>query len=126
MALYVTYCSKEKSEEPETLPAISRYSSSRIQQIFEKSDTEGHQFAILSGKYGLIRPDKEIPYYDKLLKQQDLEQMIPKVRKQLQELQASKVVYFTKEVENQRIPYFKLLKEACQKEDIELEKKIIE
>ncbi|WEL23700.1 DUF6884 domain-containing protein [Candidatus Nanohalovita haloferacivicina] len=126
MALYVTYCSKEKSSEEKEIPAICRYSSSRIQKIFEKSNTKGHHFAILSGKYGLIEPEKEIPYYDKLLMQDEVGKMIPKVRDQLQELQASKVVYFTKEIENQRIPYFKLVKKACQKENIEFEKKIIE
>lgn len=82
-------------------------------------------FAILSGKYGLLRPEEEIPFYDKLLRPADVEQMVPKVEKQLKEIEPSCVIYFTRKVEGQRTAYFELIKTACDNSGINFEKRRI-
>ena len=125
MALYVTYCSKDKSREEEKIPAISRYSSARIEKIRELAEKRDQKFAILSGKYGILRPQQKIPFYDKLLGEEDLEEMVQKVEKQLEEMNSEQVIYFTKEVSGQRTPYFELIRRACENTETGFEKRRI-
>lgn len=70
---------------------MDRYLSDRIQQVSEQAKEKEEQFAILSGKYGLLEPEEQIPYYDKLLKKQHLPEMIPEVEKQLQQRESKKL-----------------------------------
>ena len=125
MPLYVTYCSKDKSRDEERIPAISRYSSARIEKIRELAEKRDQKFAILSGKYGILQPQQKIPFYDKLLTDEDLGKTVPKVEKQLEELNPDQVVYFTKEVSGQRIAYFELIRRACESIGTEFEKRRI-
>jgi len=125
MILHLTYCSHNKSKKKEELPALDRYLSDRIQQVSEQAKEKEEQFAILSGKYGLLEPEEQIPYYDKLLKKQHLPEMIPEVEKQLQQRELKKVIYYTREVENERLPYYQLIKHACQNQGIKFQKKQI-
>lgn len=118
MKLHATYCSKDKKKEDGKIPAVQRYSSDRIQKIFQTAKKKDEKFAILSGKYGLLKAGEKIPYYDKLLRKQDIEKLVPKVRKFLREEKISEVIYHTKKVEGQRVPYFQLIKKSCGKEDV--------
>lgn len=126
MTLHITYCSKEKDRTRKDLPAIQRYDSGRINKVKALAEEKEENFAILSGKYGLIGPEEEIPFYDELLRERNIPQLITGVKNFLEAKNVEKVLYHTRKVENERKPYFKLVKNACEGLDIELEKKIIE
>lgn len=126
MTLHITYCSKEKDRTRKDLPAIQRYDSGRINKVKALAEEKEENFAILSGKYGLIGPEEEIPFYDELLRARNIPQLITGVKNFLEAKNVEKVLYHTRKVENERKPYFKLVKNACEGLDIELEKKIIE
>jgi hypothetical protein len=126
MTLHITYCSKEKDRTRKDLPSIQRYDSERIDKIKAYADQRNEKFAILSGKYGLIEPEEEIPFYDELLREKDIPHLITGVKNFLESRNIEKVVYHTKEVKDERRPYFKLLKNACDTLDLEFEKKVIE
>ena len=126
MTLHITYCSKEKDRTRKDLPAIERYDSERINKVKALSEEENENFAILSGKYGLIEAQEEIPFYDELLRERNIPQLITGVKNFLKSNNVEKVIYHTKKVENERKPYFKLVKNACEGQNIELEKRIIE
>lgn len=126
MKLHVTYCSKNKDRTRKNLPAIERYQSERIDRVKTLSEEKDENFAILSGKYGLIEAQEEIPFYDELLRERNIPQLITGVKNFLKSNNVDKVIYHTKKVENERKPYFKLVKNACEGLNIELEKKSIE
>ena len=67
MKIHATYCSAEKSRTPGEIPAIVRYTSRRIQWVNKRAQKHGEAFFIVSGKYGLIKAEEEIAYYDFLL-----------------------------------------------------------
>jgi len=121
MKLHATYCSKNKKKDEGKIPAEERYKSERIQKIFRTAKKKDEKFAILSGKYGLLKPGEKIPYYDKLLEKQDVEELISEVRKFLRQEKISEVVYHTKKVEGQRKPYFQLIKKSCERENIDFQ-----
>ena len=126
MTLHITYCSKDKDRTRKDLPAIERYDSDRIDKIKALAEKRDEDFAILSGKYGLIGPEEKIPFYDELLRERNIPQLITGVRNFLESHNVDKVIYHTRKVENERKPYFKLVKNACEGLNIELEKRIIE
>ena len=74
--LVSTICCREKDRREGTLPAIQRYRSERIDTVARLARDAGLPMAILSGKYGLIYQDKPIPYYDKLMGEGDLGEII--------------------------------------------------
>jgi len=122
MKLHVTYCSKNKDRTRKDLPAIERYQSQRIEKVKALADEKSEKFAILSGKYGLIGPKKEIPFYDELLREKNIPELLTGVKSFLQTKNVEKVIYYTKKVENERRPYFKLIKIACDATGVEFEK----
>lgn len=126
MTLHMTYCSKDKDRTRKDLPAIERYDSDRIDKIKALAEKRDEDFAILSGKYGLIGPEEKIPFYDELLRERNIPQLITGVKNFLESHNVDKVIYHTRKVENERKPYFKLVKNACEGLNIELEKRIIE
>ena len=126
MTLHITYCSKDKDRTRKDLPAIERYDSDRIDKIKALAEKRDEDFAILSGKYGLIGHEEKIPFYDELLRERNIPQLITGVKNFLESHNVDKVIYHTRKVENERKPYFKLVKNACEGLNIELEKRIIE
>ena len=125
MKLHITYCSKNKREDEGKLPAIQRYNSERIKRIKQLADSKREDFAILSGKHGLITAKTQLTYYDKLLQKEDVKILLPKVRKFLRNKKPAKIIYHTKEVKNERKPYFNLIETASKQEEIKFEKKLI-
>ena len=64
MDVLITTCSKEKRLDAGLLPAAQRYVSVRIAAVVARGQRLGLTVFILSGKYGLLRPDEEIEWYD--------------------------------------------------------------
>lgn len=63
MALWVTYCSKDKNNITEGSPA-KLYRSRRISSFIEFCEGNGLRWAVLSAKYDLFLPNEEHGPYD--------------------------------------------------------------
>jgi len=96
MIAFCTYCSREKSHEPGNIPAIRRYRSARIDRVFCAASMLKLGFFILSGQYGLLRPCDCIPWYDHLLRAEEVSTLADTVSAQCQEHKITKLIYFTK------------------------------
>lgn len=92
---YVTYCSTDKRDDPGELPAIERYLDPRIRETADRAAAAGARFLILSGEYGLLRPEDPIPWYDHLLMPDEVEEMAEVVGVQLRSLGVREVIYAT-------------------------------
>ena len=82
---YCTYCSRDKRKDPRLLQAIERYDNDRIRAAHKQALNDGVEFLILSGEYGVVSPSNHIPYYDHLLKREEVGALIERVTVQLQE-----------------------------------------
>ncbi|MFA5138068.1 MAG: hypothetical protein WC728_02460 [Elusimicrobiota bacterium] len=113
--VFVTYCSKNKSRRKGLLPAIGRYDSDRIRQVWRASEALGLPFLILSGKYGLLSPADKIPYYDHLLEWEGIGKLLPGVSKRLARERVTAVVYLTRPLRRGSAPlaYHSLMEAAC-------------
>lgn len=116
MEAFCTYCSKDKSREPGTIPAIERYASQRIKSIYASALSVGEPFFILSGKYGLISASYHIPYYNYQLQPREVASLSKKVTGQLQQVGLRKLLYFTKIIakDGDLFPYLDTMQRACQ------------
>ncbi len=88
-----TICCREKDRADKLLPAIRRYKSERIKTVAGLARNAGMPFAILSGKYGLINADEPIPYYDKLMGEGDLGEIIAANIAFLEKNEIGKVIF---------------------------------
>jgi tetratricopeptide (TPR) repeat protein len=122
MNAFCTYCSASKSHEPGDLPAVERYLSTRITRVHQAASLLGLDFYILSGEFGLIPPSKPIPYYDHLLKPEEVRGLAVVAAEQLDEYGVGGLVYFTEPLASSRtlIPYHDLVVAACDKASIPL------
>ena len=94
MKAYCTICSAGKREDPEDLPAIERYTSPRIKKVYELAKKDGAFYFILSGQYGPLLPTDEIPYYDHLLRPDEIRAMGCEVGLFLEENGITELVLF--------------------------------
>ena len=122
MTIYCTYCSAKKHRDSIPIPAIERYRSDRISKCFDKAKSSGIPFVILSGKFGLLNPFDQIPYYDHLLKKPDIKEHADLVANQLKLLHVSKLYFFTasEKSDPNSIPYLECIRSACSKNGIKL------
>lgn len=116
MHAFSTYCSVSKSHESGSIPAIHRYQSPRIGKVFSAASCLGLRFYILSGMFGLIPPQELIPFYDHLLKPEEVPGLAELIIRQIHEYEVSGLVYFTKPLSSNRnlIPYRDALVIACE------------
>ncbi|MCI0695786.1 hypothetical protein L0337_27750 [candidate division KSB1 bacterium] len=115
MNAFCTYCSALKSMAPGNIPAIKRYQSLRIRKVCQAATELGLEFYILSGEFGLISPHQPIPFYDHLLRPEEVLVMVERVAKQLHEYGVAGLVYFTQPLTSSRelLPYYEVIKSAC-------------
>lgn len=88
-----TICCREKDRSDELLPAIRRYRSNRIDAVAGLAREAGRPLVILSGKYGLIDEDELIPYYDRLMGDEDLGEIIAANIAFLEKNKVEKVIF---------------------------------
>ncbi|MCK9995028.1 MAG: hypothetical protein KAH56_01975, partial [Candidatus Krumholzibacteria bacterium] len=114
--LVVTYCSREKDPSAGLLPAVDRYLSSRIRVSFEAASQLGTGFRILSGLYGLLDADREIPEYDHLLTDDQVPGHALKIEQQLRESAVGRVVFVTRTLaaDPGTSAYRKAMRRACE------------
>ena len=110
MKAYITTCCKEKSTILGEIPMLDRYISDRIDSVYKKSNIDNVAFFVLSGKFGLLAPSNKIPWYDKILEQEEVEEITSKVRHQLIVFGITEVELFAnKEWAN----YVSAIEQAC-------------
>lgn len=111
----VTYCSRDKDPAAGLLPAVDRYLSSRIRASHEAASILETGFFILSGFYGILDPDQEIPEYDYLLTSDQVPHHAGKVEPQLRESAAERVIFITRTlaVDPGAGPYREVMRQAC-------------
>lgn len=114
MDIFCTYCSKEKDELIDYLPAIHRYKSKRIRKVNESAKLLGFPMFILSGKYGLISADKKIRYYDHPLLDKEVNDLVnKKVANRLIKYKIEKIYFFRNLSDSNIKPYIKAISKAC-------------
>ena len=112
--LVCTICSREKRTDEELLPAKNRYISERIDRVGKFATENGLPLVILSGEYGLLCPDDKIPYYDHLLKDEEVESLAEVVKQQIADLGATELIFYAKPREKNWEPYYLVLEIATE------------
>ena len=122
MTVFCTYCSADKDDSKNKLPAIQRYQSDRITSIYNSAMTLGVNFLILSGKHGILKPEEEIHYYDHRLKSSKIKQHSIIVANQLNALGVKDIIFFYKStLEDNNINYYiNCMKLATKKTGIDI------
>jgi hypothetical protein len=96
--LFATYCCADKRRDGGDLPASERYVSVRIDDTVQQGQSANARVAILSGSYGLIAPEHPIPWYDHLLRADEVDAMVPQVVATLGAWGIENVRWFTADV----------------------------
>jgi len=115
MTYACTYCSREKSDAPGDIPAKERYSSKRIKEVLDICARRNLPLLFLSGKYGLIKAEKEISFYNQRLVDELVPQITELAIKQAKELEISELIFFTKSSNDKLRPYYEVM-EAVSKQ----------
>jgi hypothetical protein len=115
MHAFCTYCSAGKSREAGEIAAIRRYQSKRIEAVYVAAQQLGVEFYILSGEFGLIAPDRPIPWYDHLLLENEVPALVERIVEQLAQYSITRLVYFSQSLDRDPaiIPYHEALAMAC-------------
>ena len=104
------------------LPAVQRYLSKRIDGLYALAQQRGEAFYILSGEYGLLRPDELIPWYDHLLLAGEVAGLVPEVASGLEKEGVSELVYYTADASAVAAvaPYLEVVQQACSRAGVEI------
>jgi hypothetical protein len=127
MKIYCTICSREKTKDARKIEAIKRYKSQKIKSLYEKSQKDHVEFRILSGKFGLLKPDEKIEYYDKLLIMADIPKLAKIIKKQIFSQNINEIVFFAIDPKQDIYskPYLYLMKKVCSENKIPLKIKFV-
>ncbi len=114
MEYICTTCCKDKRKDSEPLPAIERYLSRRIDYVHQESIRLNRSLLILSGKYGFIPDDYEIPWYDLKLTPEQVETLLPALISQLKEKQVTAMIFYGRPRTTPGWqPYYDALERSC-------------
>lgn len=126
MHILLTTCCKEKDPAPGNLPAMKRYVSKRISDVYDESIKQNIPMRIFSGVYGLLKPDDLIPFYDHPLSLSEVSLLLPLALEQMQKDFVSQITFYTQPRQTPGWePYFQVIEQACQALAIKLDIKII-
>lgn len=116
-----TICCAEKRPDEEALPARERYLSPRIAQIVAESEESNRPLLILSGRFGLIGAQEQIPCYDEPLEAEKVSVIEPLVVRQLREHKAKRLLFVARPRTTPGWgPYFDLIEGACKTAGVSL------
>jgi len=121
MEYLCTTCCKRKRRDVLPLPALERYLSRRIRCVWNESRRLHKPMLILSGKYGLVKPDEKIPWYDQALLPDVVEALATKAAQQLRGRGATSLGFYALP-RNLRgwQPYYDVIENTCAQLGIEL------
>jgi hypothetical protein len=110
-----SYCSAAKREDDGLLPAVERYLSARLCVLWLRGYAQDTPLFILSGEYGLLGAEEPIPWYDHLLRPDEVALLADDVAAKLRELGAEVVEYHTASpAEHPDVqPYSEVISAAC-------------
>ena len=115
MIYHVTTCCAEKREEKGLLPAKERYQSERVRYVVSESERSNTPLLIFSGKYGILDANDPIPWYEKVLTEKDVKDMIPKVVSQLREKNVTEITFFAMPRDTVGWgPYIRVIEKTCE------------
>lgn len=122
MKIYLTACGKKKKRDSCKIKSIDRYLSKRIKTIYNKSKRDSVNFRILSGKFGLLKPDEKIEWYDKLLLKKDIPELEKIIEKQIKNQKINEIIFFAINTKEDKLskPYLEVIKKVCLKNKIKL------
>jgi dipeptidyl aminopeptidase/acylaminoacyl peptidase len=95
---YLALCSQKKSQQEGDLPAIQRYLSNRIQQIYHWSRRDGVEFRIFSGKLGLLEATDPIPFYDQRLEAGEVHALAARISEQIKAQGLKKLILYIRDL----------------------------
>ena len=126
MKVYCTVCSRRKLEVDYPVEAINLYLSKNISDVYEKSKGEGIEFRILSGKFGLLKLNEKVRWYDYLLKEDGVNELKEKIKHQIRSQGIDDITFFAENREEHPnwIPYYNSIIRACG--ELEIKLKLIE
>lgn len=76
-------CGPEKMKSERKVSALERYSGAHIKRAAEIAKNSEMRFFILSGLFGLLEPEEQIPYYDYPLEKKMVARLATRVTAQL-------------------------------------------
>ena len=126
MTVHITPGSRDKNRARKNLEAIKRYDSERISKAQALATEKDEEFAILSGKYGIIGSEQEIPFHDEMVREMNISELLTHVKNFLQSKNIDEVIYYHADFQGERIPYLKLVKTACDTLDINFKNRTID
>ena len=114
MEYLCTTCCERKRRGPGLLPASQRYLARRIQDVLEKAADTGRPARLLSGRFGVLDPGEQIPWYDQALDNREVESLAHKVAGQLVDRAVTSLVFYARPPATPGwSPYFAVLEAAC-------------
>ena len=104
-----------KRQDDGLLPAVERYLSERLRVLWLRGRAQGTPLYILSGEFGLLGAEETIPWYDHLLRPDEVATLAVGVAAKLRELGVEAVEYHTASpVEQPDVqPYYAAISAAC-------------
>ncbi len=128
MKIYSTYCSAAKKHPTDLTNAIDLYQSNRIKWVYELAKTAQVRFLILSGKYGLLKPDDPIQYYDHLLQADEVSKHSELVADQIKQFEISEIVFYANSPEKDPnlLPYINCISIAAEKANATIDIRMID
>jgi hypothetical protein len=122
MHYVLTTCSKDKDEREIPLQAIQRYTDKRISYVHMISEKRSLPMVIFSGKYGILKTDDTIPFYDLKLEAELVNEMVEKVVPQFEKLNVTEVDFYgLNEIEYDGWePYYAVIKKCCKQLNVKL------
>jgi hypothetical protein len=121
MRVILTICSKEKDSRVGDLPASKRYKSARITKVGTIAKRKGLPLFILSGKYGLVAGDDNIPYYDHLLTQDEVVEMAALVARQTKHIGITEIELYAKAKQGSWTSYYEVIERVATEQGVKLE-----
>lgn len=115
MKILCSYCSAVKREDDGLLPAIERYLSERLRTLWQHGCAQRTPLYILSGEFGLLGAEDSIPWYDHLLRPDEVALLAVGVAARLRELGVDDVEHHTASPEEhpEVRPYLAAIGAAC-------------
>ncbi len=110
-----TTCCKRKRRDEGSLPAMQRYLSGRIRFVHGESLRLAVPLLLLSGRFGLLKPDDRIPWYDERLSYDKAHKLVPFIANQLNEYGVTAIAFYARpRLTSGWGPYYDVLERACQ------------
>lgn len=119
---FITHCCRRKSRKSGLLPAKQRYLAGYVNDVLKLSKSQAAGFLIFSGKFGFLKENGKIPYYDKLLTYSDFDSLNRVVDRQYKKYKFKKAVFFhiDTKIDGKVKNYVDFMKEFSRRKNIDV------